>query len=162
MDLKNNKGTLAAIKFINSATPATSETEWMNIVQNFGNNSTMQEIMLQSPYIPDKCIEHLIYNKKLQPRLILNALKKDYLSEATVKLSIASSVSLWELRDYIKNCYDIGIKLPDQNLVWLYSFHHDDIKANCLKSISDENFIKNENLKCRIYYLRLYCQMVEV
>lgn len=144
MDSKNKKELFEAIKFINNADINTPKEDWKNVIQKFGNNFTMQELLIKSPYIPDECIEQLIYDKKLVSHLCLMALKKDYLIEPTVKLSISSSVAFYELKNFLMHSYYAGEKLPDQNLIWLYSLPHDDIKFLCLKNIADEKFIRNE------------------
>ncbi len=144
MDLTNKKSLTEVAKFIINADENTSLTNWKNIVRNFGNDLAIQELLINSPHIPDECIEQLIYEKKLRSQLCLLALKKDYLSEPTVKLSISSSVAFYELKNFLLHTHQTGEKIPDQNLIWLYSLPHDDIKYLCLKNISDETFIKGE------------------
>lgn len=143
MDLKNEKAKLAAIKFIRCADEKTSVINWNNIVRHFGNNSIMQEILIDSPYIPEESLNILINEKHLSPKLCLKLFSTRELSDSIIKLSIVPNIRITDIVNYLKECYDNKVEIPNQNLLHLSGIHNEDITLQCLKCISDDDLIND-------------------
>lgn len=143
MDMKNEKAKLAAIKFIRLADERTPASKWNNIVRNFGNDSIMQKILIDSSFVPDESLSILIDEKHLRPNYCLELLAKRELSESMIRFSIVPATNENGILNFLKECYDNKIKIPNKNLFNLSNIYGEKVSIECLKCINDDELIND-------------------